>query len=453
MPHTPKNPRRLIRSRRPPLTIAQILVWADNHHARTGRWPVSQSGPILDDLNEKWSTINSALIQGVRGLRGGSSLARLLDSERGVRNQKNLPRLTEAQIVAWAKAHFRFTGKWPTEDAGPIAETRGEVWLNVSAALAGGTRGLPGGDSLAQLLSRELGVRNGARLPPLSEAQILEWADAHYRQTGQWPRATSISGSLVPGETWIGIDDALRVGLRGLRGDSSLFRLLNEQRQVRSPKFPPRLTIGEVLAWGKAFFDRTGRWPGHGAGPIPEAEGETWSAVGQALKRGARGLPRGESLAHLWAHHFGARDLTQIPSLTIQEILRWADAHFEATGKWPHAKSGPIAPAPGETWLAIDMALRVGIRSLPGGSSLAKLLARQRNARNKTNLPRLTVRLILGWADTHYRRTGRWPGQMSGAIPGSGGETWAGVTTSLARGCRGLPGGDTLCQLLQRNGR
>jgi hypothetical protein len=34
---------------------------------------------------------------------------------------------------------------------------------------------------------------------------------------------------------------------------------------------------------------RTGRSPGHGAGPIAEAPGETWNAVGPALKRGMPG--------------------------------------------------------------------------------------------------------------------------------------------------------------------
>ena len=36
---------------------------------------------------------------------GGSSLPRLLAAHRGVRNRKQLPRLTERQIVRWARAH------------------------------------------------------------------------------------------------------------------------------------------------------------------------------------------------------------------------------------------------------------------------------------------------------------------------------------------------------------
>jgi hypothetical protein len=37
-----------------------------------------------------------------------------------------------------------------------------------------------------------------------------------------------------------------------------------------------------------------------------------------------------------------------------------------------------VAIAPGETWVAIDAALAHGHRGLPGGDSVARLLARRR---------------------------------------------------------------------------
>jgi hypothetical protein len=63
------------------------------------------------------------------------------------------------------------------------------------------------------------------------------------------------------------------------------------------------------------------------------------------------------------------------------QILAWADAHRERTGRWPSRASGVVAAAPGETWVAIDQALRRGDRGLPGGDSLARLLARRRGHR------------------------------------------------------------------------
>jgi hypothetical protein len=112
--------RRKARVEKPKLTLLQILVWADNHFHRTGEWPKTSTGPVKDNLNETWGNIDVALRRGLRGLSGGSSLARLLDEQRGVRNVKNLPPLTEAQILTWADEHHRVTGEWPVIESGPI---------------------------------------------------------------------------------------------------------------------------------------------------------------------------------------------------------------------------------------------------------------------------------------------------------------------------------------------
>jgi hypothetical protein len=63
---------------RPPLSEAQILAWADAHHARTGRWPGAHSGPVREAPSLTWLAVNGALYKGLRGLRRGDSLARLL---------------------------------------------------------------------------------------------------------------------------------------------------------------------------------------------------------------------------------------------------------------------------------------------------------------------------------------------------------------------------------------
>jgi hypothetical protein len=67
----------------------------------------------------------------------------------------------------------------------------------------------------------------------------------------------------------------------------------------------------------------------------------------------------------VWAH---------LPPLTENQIVTWALAHRDRTGKLPNYKSGPVVDAPAETWAGLDSALRYGKRELAGGSSLAKLL-------------------------------------------------------------------------------
>src|SRR5262249_15993593 len=111
----------------PPLTEEMILGWADDHHAKTGNYPRHGDGAI-PGTREKWDGIENALVKGNGGLPGGDSVVKLLSRGRGVRNKSALPHLTVRQITAWAKAHKKRTGKWPTAHAGKIEDAPGETW-------------------------------------------------------------------------------------------------------------------------------------------------------------------------------------------------------------------------------------------------------------------------------------------------------------------------------------
>jgi hypothetical protein len=141
------------------------------------------------------------------------------------------------------------------------------------------------------------------------------------------------------------------------------------------------------------------------------------------------------------------------PKLTVAQILGWADAHHRRTGRWPSCRSGPIPESPGESWAKVDAALRDGMRGLPGGASLALLLAERRGRRTRVALPPLTEAQVLAWADAYHEQTGRWPTAASGPVRGAPGETWRDIGLALRRGRRGLPGGDSLPRLLVRHGR
>jgi len=222
--------RRKFRHRcRPELSEPQILAWADLWHARTGHWPCQRSGVIPDSLGETWARVDNALLLGLRGLQGGSSLARLLQAWRGVRNIGQLPPLTAKQIVGWARAHRQRTGAWPNARSGRVVGSNGENWGSINNLLRDGGRGFPGGSSLSSFLAKHCGHRNPKDLQPLSEAQIWKWAQAHMRKTGAWPRVKSGGVRGAPGETWNGIDRSLTRGRRGMPGGSSLYRFLQKR--------------------------------------------------------------------------------------------------------------------------------------------------------------------------------------------------------------------------------
>jgi hypothetical protein len=433
---------------RPPLSIEQILCWADEYRGEKGDWPTRQSGTVRGSAGETWAAVEAALAAGTRGLPGGSSLRLLLAEHRGVRHLRQLPPFTEEQILGWADAHHARTGSWPTGKSGPVVEAPGETWTAIQVALRQGRRGLPGGSSLALLLADRRGARNVWSLPLHSVALILTWADAHRQRTGRWPTRSSGSIPDAPGETWQAVDHALHKGLRGLPGGSSLADLLHQERGTRQLARLPRLRVRSILAWADAHRRRTGAWPTRLSGPIPEAAGEVWANVDQALRLGLRGLSGGSSLPRFLAQHRGRRHKHESQRLSRKKILQWADAHFQRTGRWPHRGTGPVLEAPGETWDTIDNALRNGLRGLPGGSGLTRLLAAKRGARHRLAAPPLTEAQILSWADRHFQQTGTWPRHTSGPIAGAPGETWAMVQNALYRGQRGLAGNSSLYRLL-----
>jgi superfamily II DNA or RNA helicase len=438
-----------------PVSIDQILTWADAHHRRTGDWPGQDLGIIYDAPDEKWANINAALRNGLRGMRGGSSLAQLLAEARGVRNHLALPPLTHAQILAWADRYHERMGQWPGAESGRIDAAVGDTWLGVNAALQKGSRGLPSGSSLAQLLAKERGVRNAKRPPPLTLQQILSWADAHHNRTGEWPKGKSGAIHGQPGETWLGVNIALHAGQRGLPGRSSLAQLLQEERGARNMRRPALLTLKQILSWADAHYERTREWPsGHG-GPISDAPGDTWAAVDQALQKGRRGFSGGSSLSQLVAEHRGARNQARLAQLTIQGILAWADAHYERTGQWPRPRDGPVAGAGGEKWANIQQALQMGLRGLPIGSSLAQILTENRGVRNVRRPPVLSISQVVIWTAAHHQQTGKWPTSKSGPILDAAGETWGSINHALEKGTRGLPGGSSLARLVaeQRGAR
>jgi hypothetical protein len=258
---------------------------------------------------------------------------------------------------------------WPKQHSGPIVGSGGETWSKVAGALSSGGRGLPGGTTLKRFLIEHRGPAVETRIPRLSLAGIVCWADAHREAHGGWPTAQSGAVDRVPGLTWSTVDSLLRRGGPGLLGGSSLARLLGEERRLSLPRPRSPLSVERILAWADRHHARHGTWPTVKSGPVSSAGGEWWCQIDIALREGGRGLPGGTSLHRLLA------ECRLVPRrlLTLELVLAWAEAHRAATGSWPGATSGPVAAAPGENWSTINAALGKGCRGLPSGTSLAKL--------------------------------------------------------------------------------
>ena len=121
------------------------------------------------------------------------------------------------------------------------------------------------------------------------------------------------------------------------------------------------------------------------------------------------------------------------------------------TGRGQPAYLGEI-PGTGHTWRGIDRCLMSGLHGLPGGASLAKLLAKQRGVRIGRRPPELSEKQILAWADAYFAAHAKWPTVLSGPIPGRR-ETWRAINGDMHKGSHGLRRGSSLAQLLAKRRR
>jgi hypothetical protein len=244
-------------------------------------------------------------------LPGGSSLASLLGQHRGVRNKTSLRRFRTRELLVWMDQHHEVHGRFPTKDSGPISESPDDTWQSVDTALRDGCRGLRGGSSLALFLAKYRNRRTRVALPPLSYRKILAWCDSHKERERQFPNVNSGPVFEDDRENWSAIDNALRQGSRGLRGGSSLLRLLVRKRGVRDPLNLPALTEEGIRQLALLHRQQTGHWPRYNSGPVDDASGETWAAIDSALRYGKRGLPGGSSLALLLVGGQGGKVLPE----------------------------------------------------------------------------------------------------------------------------------------------
>jgi hypothetical protein len=93
------------------------------------------------------------------------------------------------------------------------------------------------------------------------------------------------------------------------------------------------------------------------------------------------------------------------PELTVTQILAWADEFHRSAGRWPTRNFGRIPGSGGETWSAVNAVLESGHRGLPGGSSLARLLAEHRGVREHRAQPTITGSSTCGQALNGFAKT------------------------------------------------
>jgi desulfoferrodoxin (superoxide reductase-like protein) len=341
------------------------------------------------------------------------------------------PLLTEAGIVRWMELYKEHDdevkgkdlGKppvlsdkvvWDKDKSGQWVQVKGENWNALDLALRKGVRSLSGGTSLLQL-KQEHGFSEATL--PLTPQKIVRWMQLYKEHDDEvkgkglgrypfstdktvWDKDKSGQWLQVKNENWTVLDLALRRNSRTLLGDSSLLQLKQEHgfSEVTLP-----LTPQKIVRWIQLYKEHDDEVKGQGLGEYPsqnnkivwdkdqfgqwiQIKNEKWNTINAALSGGFRSLPGGSSLAQLKQE----RGLNEDRALTLQKIVRWMQLYKEhddevkgaGLGKYPSQEDkivwdkneyGKWMQVKGEKWRTINQALRNGLRSLPGGSSLSQL--------------------------------------------------------------------------------
>ena len=440
------------RNRKPNLDVELIKESLLAHRRATGGWLsagkagssgkagsfILKHGPYAGLLT--CGNLGAQLRKGGRGLLGGSSIPILNEEvsyENGLdyKNRQKAEDFDINKIRQSLLAHRERTGKWLTSSKkghdqkagsyvlqhGPYA---GEMTVKaLDAALRTGSRGLPGGSSIAMLNQEvsdehDLDYQNYLEKEDLDIKLIIESLLAHRLSTGEWlsnrKRSKDDKGSFIleygpyAGEVTVSaLDGALARGARGLPGGSSISVLNEEISREHGLDYQNHLKLKDInieLIKASILAHRlaTGDWLSNGKKPKGETHGSyvlefgpyagqlTCSALETALLRGKRGLPDGLSIAKI------NQEVSEENGLDYQNRLEQEDydlelikqallAHRSATGKWlsswtraKNGKPGSYVLEHGEyggmlSVHTLDAALRVGSRGLPDGYSIAKL--------------------------------------------------------------------------------
>lgn len=333
---------------KPDLTEEMIVEAAKRYYAETGKWPTSHSGDasVYFPFSETWSAVDACLRNGCRGLTGHGSLAQLLSKCSFKRNHLNMSIMTEAQIIAAADKYFEKYGLYPTFKDKHASEffdvsDAPKTWAGVQSLMRIGGRGLPGNNTLANLLDSS-GRRISQRCRPMTEDDVINAMKKFYFDFDRFPRQTDGDASKYFGrqETWSSVNQCLRKGLRGLTGGSSIYNIAERLSGIVSRNRCANLNILIILASVARYHLTHREMPRPSSGDASNyfhMNGESWRNIDTSLRQGLRGLKCGSSLVKIIAQHFNSDggllpEVTNRYGLTRERLLSLTKDDFNPDG-------------------------------------------------------------------------------------------------------------------------
>jgi len=376
---TPQKAQRLVRlTRRQPLSDEAIVSGSREYFHTHGKLPTAHSREPVPGLpGESWSAIDRALSFGFRGFAPGRSLSRLLQPLRVEFGLERAP-LSRNAVFASCQKYVELYGRVPTrKSTEPVPGFPDETWVLIDSAGHEGRRGLAPGESLARIvepLREELKLHDPTRL---SHSRIIGAIREYYGLHGRLPSEYT-QGEVpgIPGTSWKALSQSCRDGYRGLpEGGPTLGQILASVRDELPPMHRLHLTEDLILLAARSVYENHKVFPClNSKEEVPGFPDLTWRQINSAGRDGRWGLAPGRTLAKILRplrEELGIR-----APLSIEKILGWALKSFRIHGHFPTQLSKePVPGMPHESWSAIAEAASLGLRGLPKGLSLSKMLA------------------------------------------------------------------------------
>lgn len=414
-------------SARPPITIEQLREAVDQHRqANGGRFPTHQGH--CDHLGLAWSTVDTALREGYRGLPGGSTLRKWIDETYPA--ERYAPPYTSANIRAWVVAHREaHEGSFPTVESGPIAGVN-RTWMDVNDSMRKKQLPFTRCLSLSTWLDDQFPLDRTKKAARITAGMILVLVEAfRAERDGDFPYRDSgkVAGLNM---TWTQLDNAM------CQAGQSLARWLKK-------KYPDyvELTESRLRSWVEDFADQNERLlPSQKSGEIP-GTGWSWVQVDRAFRENALPWATQQGLSAWLDDAYPTERM-----LTPESVRAWVADYVDQFGWYPSKDSAvPVAEQSGWTWPRINSAMVAGSFGWTEKMTLRAWLDRE----YPTNRA-LTPENLRNWVSEYAAEHGAYPTRASlGAASPRGYWDWCEIDNALVRQSAGWKGRTSLNAWIQ----
>lgn len=280
-----------LRGRGQDIDLNEAKIEVLNYFKKYGKRPTKRCKNFL--LSDGTSLENlDRFLKKKKNKENGSSLSEFINNILGVPQKENFDL---GEIRTEIKKYYNKKSKKPTEHSEDFFLPDGTTARNLANSFRKGLRGLDGNISFPEFANQVLGLKEKK---DLDVSMIIKELKKYHKKNKKYPNKRDASFFLADGTSATSLDQALRMGFRGLDGGSSLAKLIEEISGKPSHTNKMKLTESIIKKEIISFYMKNKQYPTQ-CSKESKPFGSTWVSIDLALRSGFRGLEGGSSLSKL----------------------------------------------------------------------------------------------------------------------------------------------------------